>query len=648
VVVGGWAWGARGQLGLGRLPTGGPLQDLAPGTSVANPGPWCGLLLCVPRGPRAGGVAGARGLQVVREGDLAGGGPGTRAPAAQAELAQLVGSWRQGAGRAGVWSAARRGSANRAWSATSCGPPGGRPESPCLAGHGSPYYQDRLPPLIDLLERHFALDRSAIPAIPATPEDTAAAAGGGLRARPGASEHLPVGGLLSIPLDERYRGAPRVELAPASAQGLLDCWSKASSARHPGSLLLVFQDLHWVDPSTVELLGTFGALLGAKLSSSSLPPTFKPLAAAPHCRASTSPAWTAQWRRIAASPGRTLPPESGAAGGARRGSPVAEELPRWSRGGARPPPPTTASSPRPASTAWGRPRRWRSSLHPRPRVDSPARGSPVPGAAGRAPGPPRQASCCSRTRDELHLQARLIQEAATPRCQGDRRHTLGRRLIEERSRRSRRPARARPHCSEGELARRRSPTGSGRQTAVERSPTWSTRTERGSPLDGCRRARDAGAGLQAALGRPDGDRGSPPRVEKATGGRTSCASARPTPTSSRCSGASCGSTTSGRSSTSQRSAATARHGEGRGRRPAGGQLGSGSPLPLRGARRRRATGVGARLAGAGGAIPSLPLRVHRRPSVHGYVLGTGAADSLERSREGLAWRELSDPWPRLG
>lgn len=64
----------------------------------------------------------------------------------------------------------------------------------------------------------------------------------------------PLAALLAVPLPERY---PRLPLSPQrqkqQTQEALVAWLLAETAQQP--VLAVWEDLHWADPSTLELLG---------------------------------------------------------------------------------------------------------------------------------------------------------------------------------------------------------------------------------------------------------------------------------------------------------------------------------------------------------------------------------------------------------
>ena len=705
VVVGEVGMGAqRGQLALGSAPNlAARLQTLAqPGTVLVSETTRRlvqGFFLCRSEGTHelAGSSRPLAVYQVVREGDLAGGPPeATRGTAREAELAQLVASWRQACqghgqvvlvgGEAGIGKSRLVRDFLRAL-------PEVAPEIPlCLAGHGSPYYQDTAyHPLIDLLERHFALDRSAIPAIPATPEDTrlqrleAGLRGLGLALQ----EHLPLwAGLLSIPLDERYPRAPRVELAPRQRrQGLLDSLVKGLlGLATPGPLLLVFQDLHWVDPSTVELLGHLLARCsGAKLLLLlTFRPTFKPpWPAAPHLSrldlARLDPAQVAGV--IAGVAGeRTLPPEVLAQLVARaEGVPLfAEELTKMVLE---------------AELTTALPTTLQSSLEARLDRLGPAKevaqlasilGREVDlhllAGLARLPaeqlaeplGRLAQAELLFKTGETSYIfKHALIQEAAYASLLKEtrrRHHRSVARLIEERFPEiaATRPELLAHHCSEGELAEKAVAYWQrAGQTAVERSADLeATRhLERGLALLDRLPAGEARdrleLELQAALGPAlMATRGfAAPEVEKAyRRAHQLCERLAPTPHLFpvlwglvRFHNVRAELDTSQRLGRELLAMAEAEGDVGH-RRVA--NLGLGVTLfhcgELAAARRHLESALD--LAGAGGAIPQAFLYgVH--PAVHvrsytGYVLWhLGLPDqALERSREGLALaRELSDP-----
>src|SRR5581483_1572651 len=105
-------------------------------------------------------------------------------------------------------------------------------------------------PLIELLQQGLGLRPDD------DPETKLGRLEGGLeRARLPASEVVPLlAGLLSVPLPARYpplRQSP--ELQRKQTMEALVAWTLALAEQQP--VVMLFEDLHWCDPSTVEVLG---------------------------------------------------------------------------------------------------------------------------------------------------------------------------------------------------------------------------------------------------------------------------------------------------------------------------------------------------------------------------------------------------------
>jgi predicted ATPase len=119
----------------------------------------------------------------------------------------------------------------------------------------SPYYQNSaLYPVLDHLQRLLQFQREDAPEQKLTKVEAALAPYG--LARP---EVVPlVAALLSVPLSERY---PSLTLTPQQQKQqtyeALLAWLLKEAERQP--LCLAVEDVHWADPSTLELLG---ALIG--------------------------------------------------------------------------------------------------------------------------------------------------------------------------------------------------------------------------------------------------------------------------------------------------------------------------------------------------------------------------------------------------
>ena len=149
-----------------------------------------------------------------------------------------------------------------------------------LEGRCSPYYQNTaFYPVIELLERLLGVEPGAAsPLRLAQVEETLKT--WGLDPAP----HAPLwAGLLSIPLES---GAPP-DLPPAQLRkqliaSLVDAFSDLAR-RQP--LVLVFQDLHWIDPSTVDLLSELAQRCAAEpmlLLLTARPEFVPPWPAGPH------------------------------------------------------------------------------------------------------------------------------------------------------------------------------------------------------------------------------------------------------------------------------------------------------------------------------------------------------------------------------
>jgi predicted ATPase len=117
--------------------------------------------------------------------------------------------------------------------------------------HCSPYYQNSaLYPVIDLLQRSLSFIREDSPAEKLRKLEEALE-----QSRLPLSEDVPLlASLLSLPLPDRY--PPLLMTPQRQRQKTLDAllaWLLAVTQQNP--LLLIGEDLHWADPSTLELLG---------------------------------------------------------------------------------------------------------------------------------------------------------------------------------------------------------------------------------------------------------------------------------------------------------------------------------------------------------------------------------------------------------
>jgi predicted ATPase len=127
---------------------------------------------------------------------------------------------------------------------------GDEPHTP-LSHYSSPHHTNSaLYPVIDLLERAARLDRAAPPeAQLAKLEAVLGRSGDRL------DDVVPlIAALLGVPIGERY---PALDLTPEvqkrrTLQALLDQLA-ALAAQQP--VLALYEDVHWIDPSTLELLG---------------------------------------------------------------------------------------------------------------------------------------------------------------------------------------------------------------------------------------------------------------------------------------------------------------------------------------------------------------------------------------------------------
>jgi class 3 adenylate cyclase/predicted ATPase len=122
---------------------------------------------------------------------------------------------------------------------------------PRLTLHCSPYHTNSaFYPVIDHLHRLLHWHRDGSPEARLTTLEQAVQA-----VRLPLQEVVPLlAALLAVPLPERY---PPLTLSPQrqkqQTQEALVAWLLAETAQHP--ILAVWEDLHWADPSTLELLG---------------------------------------------------------------------------------------------------------------------------------------------------------------------------------------------------------------------------------------------------------------------------------------------------------------------------------------------------------------------------------------------------------
>ena len=123
--------------------------------------------------------------------------------------------------------------------------------APRLTLHCSPYHTNSaFYPVIDHLQRLLHWHRDVSPAARLTTLEQAIQA-----ARLPLEETVPLlAALLAVPVPERY---PSLTLSPQrqkqQTQEALVAWLLAETVQHP--VLTVWEDLHWADPSTLELLG---------------------------------------------------------------------------------------------------------------------------------------------------------------------------------------------------------------------------------------------------------------------------------------------------------------------------------------------------------------------------------------------------------
>ena len=127
-------------------------------------------------------------------------------------------------------------------------------EAGWLEGSGSPFHRDSpLYPVAQWLERWIGGDRSS------SPESRLERLAEALSRHGLAPEAVPLlAALLSLPADERYPLPPSSPEAQRrkTLEALLTLLLTTAEQQ---PLLLVVEDLHWVDPSTLELLGSLAA-----------------------------------------------------------------------------------------------------------------------------------------------------------------------------------------------------------------------------------------------------------------------------------------------------------------------------------------------------------------------------------------------------
>ena len=167
------------------------------------------------------------------------------------ELERLLDCWRK-AKRARAkwcWSRASRASASRA-SRKPCGR-GADERHTRLSYHGSPFYRDSaLHPVIDQLERAAGLTRDDRPEQRLAKLEALLA-----QSALDVDAAMPlIAALLSIPTGDRY---PLLAMTPQrrkdeTLQTLLTQLA-GLAAREP--VLMMFEDAHWIDPTSIELLG---------------------------------------------------------------------------------------------------------------------------------------------------------------------------------------------------------------------------------------------------------------------------------------------------------------------------------------------------------------------------------------------------------
>ena len=148
-------------------------------------------------------------------------------------------------------SRASPGSASRACSGRLRERLGDEPHTP-LSHYCSPHHTNSaLYPVIDLLERAARLEREEPPETCSWPGSRRCSAGASDRPR----EVVPLlAALLGVPSGKRY---PALNLTPEvqkrrTLQALLD---QLAALAAPQPVLALYEDVHWIDPSTLELLG---------------------------------------------------------------------------------------------------------------------------------------------------------------------------------------------------------------------------------------------------------------------------------------------------------------------------------------------------------------------------------------------------------